>query len=937
MEPELKLVKPHEPHTSSLAERATELAALESVLTTCAQGRGSAVLITGSVATGKTELMNHFVEHMVADDVVTLTAAAAPHALPFAVLRQLLDNAAVRDRAVEIVELVNDAVEWAMTLDGDADEMRRLSTRVMAAVRTAVAKLTRGGPVVVVVDDVQDADAASLLCLTDLVRATYQERVVFVFAAQHQLSPNSALFGELLRHPRYQRLWLRALSLGGVQEVLTANLSGSVARRLAGPATAISGGNPLLLRALLVDYGVAANSGGRLMVGRSYCDAVANCLRRSDELAGPVGRGIAVLGEETSIALLADLVDEDAERVAAIVELLGDAGVLDGLAFRHETVAATLLNTMDNTEFEDLHYRAAQLLLDAGAQAIPVAEHLVAARRGDYPWSVGVLIEAAELASAGDRVGFATQCLQLAVNCCPDERRRGKIVTMLAGMEWQVNPTAGVRHLDKLVAAMRAGELAERDATELVHNLLWHGRTDDALHMIEVMAAEAGATSLRTAIERRIIALTVAASFPSLNQQVRTSLLAAPAVSGAVAEPRLQAASALATVLTRGVDDETLADAEQVLQSTRLNATTVVPLKSAVLALVYADRLDKAVPWCDTLLKEAQDRRAPGWHTRMSEVRAIIAVRQGDLPLAVRCAKAAFAAYSAPYGGGVGIGSMLAVLISAATSMGHMSEAAEYVARPLAQSVLKTRHGLHYLHARGRFHLESGHARAALADFLACGDLIRQWNMDRPTVVPWRSSAALALLELGHTTQARALVDKELAIAGEVSSRARGKALRVKAAVSELELKPALLQLAVDDLEAAGDRLSMAYALAELSTAQGALGEHDKAWTTVRRAWLIAKSCQAEALCQHLMKQSNVVGPIAGATPRAESAQTLSRAERRVAKLAAIGYTNREIAARLYITVSTVEQHLTRVYRKLNVNRRSELSVSLQVDIATSA
>jgi DNA-binding CsgD family transcriptional regulator len=85
------------------------------------------------------------------------------------------------------------------------------------------------------------------------------------------------------------------------------------------------------------------------------------------------------------------------------------------------------------------------------------------------------------------------------------------------------------------------------------------------------------------------------------------------------------------------------------------------------------------------------------------------------------------------------------------------------------------------------------------------------------------------------------------------------------------------------------------------------------------------------------MKQSNVVGPIAGATPRAESAQTLSRAERRVAKLAAIGYTNREIAARLYITVSTVEQHLTRVYRKLNVNRRSELSVSLQVDVANSA
>jgi DNA-binding CsgD family transcriptional regulator len=51
----------------------------------------------------------------------------------------------------------------------------------------------------------------------------------------------------------------------------------------------------------------------------------------------------------------------------------------------------------------------------------------------------------------------------------------------------------------------------------------------------------------------------------------------------------------------------------------------------------------------------------------------------------------------------------------------------------------------------------------------------------------------------------------------------------------------------------------------------------------------------------------------------------LSDAERRVAALAADGYSNREISAKLYITVSTVEQHLTRVYRKLNVSRRADL------------
>ncbi|MEI5131209.1 helix-turn-helix transcriptional regulator [Streptomyces libani] len=63
----------------------------------------------------------------------------------------------------------------------------------------------------------------------------------------------------------------------------------------------------------------------------------------------------------------------------------------------------------------------------------------------------------------------------------------------------------------------------------------------------------------------------------------------------------------------------------------------------------------------------------------------------------------------------------------------------------------------------------------------------------------------------------------------------------------------------------------------------------------------------------------------------------LSEAERRVAALAALGRTNREIGRKLHITVSTVEQHLTRVYRKLNIKRRADLPVGLPADIADIA
>jgi DNA-binding CsgD family transcriptional regulator len=58
----------------------------------------------------------------------------------------------------------------------------------------------------------------------------------------------------------------------------------------------------------------------------------------------------------------------------------------------------------------------------------------------------------------------------------------------------------------------------------------------------------------------------------------------------------------------------------------------------------------------------------------------------------------------------------------------------------------------------------------------------------------------------------------------------------------------------------------------------------------------------------------------------------LSSAECRVAALAARGHTNKAISTRLSITVSTVEQHLTRVYRKLNIHERQDLRLVMETD-----
>ena len=58
----------------------------------------------------------------------------------------------------------------------------------------------------------------------------------------------------------------------------------------------------------------------------------------------------------------------------------------------------------------------------------------------------------------------------------------------------------------------------------------------------------------------------------------------------------------------------------------------------------------------------------------------------------------------------------------------------------------------------------------------------------------------------------------------------------------------------------------------------------------------------------------------------------LTGTERTVATLVASGVTNREAAESLFVTVRTVELHLTSVYRKLGITRRAELADALHED-----
>jgi DNA-binding NarL/FixJ family response regulator len=171
---------------------------------------------------------------------------------------------------------------------------------------------------------------------------------------------------------------------------------------------------------------------------------------------------------------------------------------------------------------------------------------------------------------------------------------------------------------------------------------------------------------------------------------------------------------------------------------------------------------------------------------------------------------------------------------------------------------------------------------------------------------------------------------------GSTRSRARGISLRLLAAASESRRRPQLLIEAAEVLQECDDRFELARVLADLSQAYHALGDMTRARAMMLRTWHAAKECQAEILCQELLPnlaRNNIDMPL-GAPASVDKITTLTSAERRVAVLAARGRSNRDIAKELYVTVSTVEQHLTRVYRKLEVTRREGLPLRLLPSMA---
>jgi DNA-binding CsgD family transcriptional regulator/tetratricopeptide (TPR) repeat protein len=236
---------------------------------------------------------------------------------------------------------------------------------------------------------------------------------------------------------------------------------------------------------------------------------------------------------------------------------------------------------------------------------------------------------------------------------------------------------------------------------------------------------------------------------------------------------------------------------------------------------------------------------------------------------------------------------------------------------------------IRYLQARARLRAAAQRPEDALEDLFACGRLESEWDIRTPAFGNWRADAAPLLAALERHDEARALAREELERCRAFGAPAPlGVALRTLGLVEQGSAGIELLEQAVVRLESSPARLEHAVALVELGAAVRRAGRRGEAREHLRDALELARVCGADAVSERAHDELVT----AGARPRrdpTESRSHLTASELRVARMAAGGMTNRQVAQSLFLTENTIETHLRSVFRKLEIGSRSQLARAL--------
>jgi DNA-binding CsgD family transcriptional regulator/tetratricopeptide (TPR) repeat protein len=911
--------------------RDRELSVLAERIAGAQAGTGGVVVVEGPPGIGKSRLLA---------EAVSLAAAAG--------LRVARGEADEADQVAPLWCLLGAlhfgtspllSAERLLALDARPDQRYWLLQELEALLEEAALRES----LLLVIDDAQWADAATLLALRTLVPQLAPVPILWV------LGVRSSAAGADLRSTLTQlfdagavRLPLAPLPAEAVSEVTADRLDAEVDPRLLRLA-GHSGGNPFLLVELLeglreeglvrVEHGRAELLDellpARVREGmRERLDGVSTEARQAVQLAAVLGRRfsvdrLALVGDSSPPALL-----------GPVAELMGGdlLAEVDGrMEFRHDLVREAVLATIPASMLVALQRHAAEVLLSAGASAAEVAPLLLAsAGPGDAAAVAALRTAAAELAgtqpaAAADLTARALELARV------DDPHRGALVS---------------ETVLRLHAAGRPGEAAAVAAREFQRTLPPEQEAEVRLNLSVMFSRSPGE---RTEDNRRALALDGVPA--GLRAQHLARLTHNLATSGRYREAGRVASLAADAIRTSGERsaDPALRTAVAVLEYAEERYERMIEIIEAVLqgeprgpedprsdvaaawrceAQAILDDLDAAL--AETNLRLAAAERAGrawavhiwlAWRGRLLFQAGRLDDGRANLDAALAMADV----------GGANVANAAGLLTLGRIGLhtgddGLVATAHQLGAERLDQRLPSMRQSLTWLRA-----LEAaahGDPARALA-YVTIGDDDEPGNglPSLPRDITDDTQLVRIALAAGDRTRALDTVERAerraanhpaTATMAGVAAHARGlldgdpEALRAAVERHRSGVRPLALASALEDTG------SHAATGGHRSTAVQCLGE---ALETYVRLGATRDAARTRGKLRDLGVRRRI-----GLQRRSAGWGGLTESELRVARLAARGLTNRQIGERLFISPHTVSSHLRHTFTKLEISSRVELA-----------
>jgi DNA-binding CsgD family transcriptional regulator len=887
-------------------------------------GQASALVIEGEPGIGKTTLWSDAVERARARGfrLLRCRAAAAESVLAYTVLADLLgdvDDTVWSDLPVPQQQALDGALLRHRIEAHDIDPRA-----VAAAFVTVIGRLAAEDPVLIAIDDLQWVDTSSANVILYGARRLPAGSALVCTTRTEEAAPRL----QLPSPDGVRRIRLQPFTVGELHQVLLLRLGRSVARPTLLRIHEIAGGNPFFALELARELG-AEGRASELSLPSSLTDLVESRIARVG--ARDVLLAMASLPDPT-VPVVARATDSTPDQV---VQSLGEAEsqavvVIDGhqLRFTHPILAHGVYSAAPARRRREIHGRLAELVAEPELRA----RHLALSETSGKAETVAALDAAAEIARSRGAPAAAAELLELAFRLGSDDPRR-KIRCATHYFDAS-DPGRARQMLDTVVAALPPGVIRAEALHQLGLVRLHDDSFPEAAELLEAGVRDSGTdVGLRVRVLISLsYALLNAGRFADAYERVQQAVTDAERLgAGALLSRALGMRAMMDFMAGRGFDRPAMLRAvEMQEQSSRIP----LPFRARVqmtLLRAWTGELEQAR---DDLAELGQQCLVVGEEAELIFVAfhlVLIDIWLGRLDDAAGVAEETMER-ALQLGGDFPLFIALTLRAAVAAYGGRLDDARRDLGEAIAagQRCGSTRLAEWPATLAGFVEVSCGDYQAALS---ALEPLLPMMQIFPESCEIISSSfvpeAVEALIGLARLDEAEGLVEA-LERNGRRHDRAWTMAVGMRCR--------AMLQAGRGDVTGAS------------TTAELALAEHqrlpmpfERARTQLLLGQLQRRQRRRDAAAATLDEAVRTFRGL-GTTVWADRAEAelargvsgrrhnrgLTATEQRVAGLAASGMTNRDIAAALFVSPKTVEVHLSRIYRKLNIRSRAELHQALQ-------